>query len=72
MNLKFKILTYNNASSDNFDFENEEICCTPTYSMIHNFLDAKRIMDYGNSIYFIIANQNFSLQVYLKINILRN
>jgi hypothetical protein len=30
MNSEFEIPTYNNASSDNFDFDNEEIHCTPT------------------------------------------
>jgi hypothetical protein len=26
---KFQIITYNNASFDNFDFHNEKIHCTP-------------------------------------------
>jgi hypothetical protein len=59
MNSKYQILTYNNASSDNSDFDNEKIHYTPTNSMIRNFLDAPKIMDYENIIYFITPNQNF-------------
>jgi hypothetical protein len=61
MNLKFKIPIYNNASSDNFDSNNEKIHCTPTNSMIHNFLNAPKIMDYEIIIYFIAPSQNFHL-----------
>jgi hypothetical protein len=46
MNSKFQIPIYNNASSNNSNSNNEEIHCTPTNSMIHNFLDAPEIMDY--------------------------
>ncbi len=53
VNLKSQIPAYNNASSDNFDSDNEKIHCTPIDSMIHNFLDAPKIMDYENTIYFI-------------------
>jgi hypothetical protein len=54
VNLEFQIPTYNNASSNN-----EEIHHTPIGSMIHNFLDALKIMDYENIIYYIASNQNF-------------
>jgi hypothetical protein len=27
--------------------------------MIHNFLNVPKIMDYENTIYFIVSNQNF-------------
>ncbi len=46
MNSKSQILTYNNASSNNFDYNNEKIHYTTTNSMIHNFLNAPKIMDY--------------------------
>ncbi len=59
MNSNFLIPTYNNASFDNFDFDNEEIHCTPIDSMIHNFLNVRKIMDYENNIYYIAPNQNF-------------
>jgi hypothetical protein len=39
MNLEFQIPIYNNASSNNSNFENEEMHCTLTNSMIRNFLD---------------------------------
>jgi len=59
MNSKSQILTYNNISFDNFDFDNEKIHCTPTKSMIHEFLNAQKIMDYENIIYYIAPSQNF-------------
>jgi len=59
MNLKFKIYTYNNASFDNSNFNNEKIYCTPIDSMIHNFLNAPKIMDCENTIYSITQSQNF-------------
>jgi hypothetical protein len=52
MNLEYQIPIYNNASSDNFKFDNEEICCTSTYSMIHNFLDVRKLMDYENTMLY--------------------
>jgi hypothetical protein len=58
---KFQIPTYNNATSDNSDFNNEKIHCTPIDSMIHNFLDVPKIMDYENTIYFIAPSQGFHL-----------
>jgi hypothetical protein len=42
MNSKFQIPIYNNGSSNNSNFDNEEICCTSTYSMIHNFLKCSK------------------------------
>jgi hypothetical protein len=54
MNSKSQIPIYNNASFDNFNFDNEKIHCTPTYSMLHNFLNAPKIMDYENTIYYIV------------------
>jgi hypothetical protein len=59
MNSKFQIPTYNNASSDNFNFNNEKTHCTPKNSMIHNFLDVPKIMNYENTIYYIAPSQNF-------------
>jgi hypothetical protein len=59
MNSKSQIPIYNNASSDNSNFDNEKIHCTMTNSMIHNFLDAKKITDYENTISFIAPSQNF-------------
>jgi hypothetical protein len=72
MNLKSQILTYNNISFDNFDFDNEKIYCTPTNLMIHDFLNASKVMDYENTIYSIAPSQNFHPLFYLKINIQRN
>jgi hypothetical protein len=40
LNLESQIPTYNNASFDNSNFNNEEIHCTLINSMIHNFLNA--------------------------------
>jgi len=45
MNSKFQIPTYNNASSNHFDFNNEKMHYTPTYLMVHIFLNASKIMD---------------------------
>jgi hypothetical protein len=61
MNSKFQILTYNNASFDNSNSNNEIIHCTPIDSMINNFLDAPNIMDYENTIYSIAPSQDFHL-----------
>ncbi len=60
MNSKFQICTYDNASSDNFDSNNEKIHYTLTYSMTHNFLDAPKVMDSENTISFFAPNQNFT------------
>jgi hypothetical protein len=69
MNLEYQIPIYNIASSDNFDSNNEGIHCTPTYSMIHNFLYVPKIMDYENTIYSIAPNQNFHPLSLFQINI---
>ncbi len=61
MNSKSKILIFNNASSNNYDFDNEEIHYTLIDSTIHNFLDSTKIMDYENTIYFIAPSQNFHI-----------
>jgi hypothetical protein len=61
MNSKPQIPTYNNASFDNFNFDNEKIHCTPTNSMIHNFLNVPKIMDYENTIYCITQIKIFTL-----------
>jgi hypothetical protein len=53
MNSKFQIPTYNDVSTNNYNSNNEKIHCTPTNSMIHNYLNVPKIMDYENTIYFI-------------------
>jgi len=59
MNLEFQIHIYNNVSFDNSSSNNEEIHCTPTDSMMHNLLNAPKIMDYENTIHSIAPSQNF-------------
>ncbi len=61
MNSNYQTLTCNNSSSDNSNFNNERIHCTPTYSIIHNFLDVAKIMEYENIIYYIAPSQDFHL-----------
>ncbi len=61
MNLESQIPIYNNASFDHFDFNNEKLLCTPTYLMIHKFLDVKKIMDYENTIYSLPQINIFTL-----------
>jgi hypothetical protein len=51
MDLEFQILNSSDASSNNFYFDNEELHCSLTNSMIHNFLEAPKIMNYENIIY---------------------
>jgi hypothetical protein len=53
MNSKSQIPIYNIASFDNSNYDNEKIHCTPTDSMIHNVLDAPKIMYYKNTIYLL-------------------
>jgi hypothetical protein len=60
MDSKSQILSYNNASFDNFDSNNEKIHYTPIDSMIHNLLNAPKIMDYENTIYFIAPKLKLS------------
>jgi len=59
MNSKYQIPIYYNASCNNFNFDNEEIHCTLTYSVIPKFLDVPNIMNYENIMYFIAPSQNF-------------
>jgi hypothetical protein len=56
-----QIFYFNDASYDNSNFNNEELYCTPIDSMIHNFLEAPKIMDYENIMYIIAASQHFHL-----------
>jgi len=49
----------NDASSNNFDFDSEELHCTPIDLMIHNFLEAPKIMGYQKTICFITSSQHF-------------
>jgi hypothetical protein len=61
MNSEYQILVYNNALYGNSNSDNEKIHYTPTNSMIHNSLNAKKKKDYENIIYFIAPSQNFHL-----------
>jgi hypothetical protein len=61
MNSKFQVLAYNNASSDSSNSDNEKIHYTPTYSMVHYFLDVPKIMDYENNIYYNSQVKIFTL-----------
>jgi hypothetical protein len=72
MNLEFQIFIYNNASFDNTDFDKEKIHCTLTNSMIHNFVNVPKIMNYENTIYFIALSQKFHPLSYLNISIHRS
>jgi hypothetical protein len=72
INLECKISTYNNASSNNFDFDNEKIHYILTNSMIHIFLNAPKIMDYENTIFSGSPSQNFHLLSLFKLNIQRS
>jgi hypothetical protein len=54
-------LNFNDASYDNSNFDNEELYCTPIESMIHNFLEAPKTMDYENRMYTIAPSQHFHL-----------
>jgi len=40
MDLKYQILYFSDATSNNPNFDNEKLHCTPTDSIIHNFLEA--------------------------------
>jgi hypothetical protein len=72
INSESQIPIYNNASSDNFNSNNEKIHCTPTNSMIHNCLNVLKI--WIMKIVYILLPQVkiFTLLVYLKINIQKN
>ncbi len=59
MDSESQIFNSNDASSNNFHFDNEKLHCTLTYLMIHNFLEVPKIMDYENTIYFVDLSQHF-------------
>ncbi len=59
MNSKSQTPTYNNASFDNPNSNNEKIHCTSQDLMIHDFLNALKIMDYENTKHFIAPSQDF-------------
>jgi hypothetical protein len=61
MDLESQVLNFSDASFDNFDFDNEELYCTPTNLTIHNFLDIPKRMDYENNICSIAPSQHFHL-----------
>jgi hypothetical protein len=61
MNSKSQILTHYHASSDNSNSNNEKIHFTRTDSMIHIFLNAPKIMDDENFMYYVTPSQNFHL-----------
>jgi hypothetical protein len=44
MNSKSQILIYDNASSDNFDFDHKKIHYIPIDSIIHYFFNVPKIM----------------------------
>jgi hypothetical protein len=69
MDSQSQFFNFNDASYDNFDFNSEELYCTPIDLMTHNFLEAPKIMDYENTMYFIAPSQHFHPVGYLKINI---
>jgi hypothetical protein len=60
MNSNFQIPTYNNASFTNYGYDNEKIHYTPSYSMIHNFLNFPKIMDYENTLYYNAPSQKIT------------
>jgi len=59
MDLKSQNFNYSDGSFDNSNSDNEELHCTPTYYMIHNFLDVPKRMDYENTIYYIAPSHHF-------------
>jgi hypothetical protein len=59
MDSESQILNCSDASFDNSDSNSEKLLCTPIDSMIHNFLEVPKIMDYENTIYFIAPSQHF-------------
>ncbi len=54
-----QIFNFSVASFDKFDFNNSKVHCLPIHLMIHNFLEAPKIIDYENIIYSIAPNQHF-------------
>jgi hypothetical protein len=59
INSKFETQNHDNSSFDNFNSESEEKNYTPIDSMIHNFLEVLKIMDYDNTIYYIAPGKHF-------------
>jgi hypothetical protein len=51
INSNFETQNHDNSSFDNFISKIEEKHCTPIDSMIRNFLEAPKVMDYENTIY---------------------
>jgi hypothetical protein len=61
MDLESQILNSSDASFDNVYSDSEKLHCTPIDLMIHNFLEAPKIMDYESIIYSITSSQHFHL-----------
>ncbi len=59
MDSKSQIFNFSAASFDKFDFNNSKFHCTPIHLMIHNFLEAPKLIDYENITYSIPPNQHF-------------
>jgi hypothetical protein len=57
INLEYQNFTYNNASSNNFDFDNEKIHYTSRNSMIHNLSNDLKIMDYENHVLWFLESK---------------
>jgi hypothetical protein len=58
INSNFKTQNYDNSSSKTLILKVKKNY-TPINLMIHNFLEAPKMMDYENTIYFIIPNEHF-------------
>jgi hypothetical protein len=61
MDSQSQILNFYDASYDKSNSNNEELYCTPIDSMIHNFLESPKTMDYDNIMYIIAPSQHFHL-----------
>jgi hypothetical protein len=61
INSKYQIPTYDNASFDNSNSNNEKIHYTPMDSMIDYFLNVLKIMDYKNIICYVVLVKIFTL-----------
>jgi hypothetical protein len=59
INSNFETQNHDNSSFNNSNSENEEKNYMPIDSMIHNFLEAPKIMDYENTIYYIAPRKHF-------------
>ncbi len=58
INSDFKTQTYDNSSSKTLILKMKKIYKSINL-MIHNFLEAQKIMDYENTIYFITPSEHF-------------